>query len=125
MRTRLSWLAAVWVVVQLTTILGAPVALYASAPAVPVERCLCALGHEGQQCPMHSHHDGRHDDRPRCAIRSTVDPSDALLLTIIAAALVPPALVPHDLPQPVAAVAAPATELPTRVSPPDAPPPRA
>ena len=130
-RNRLSWLVAGWLAVQLTTLFGAPAALYAAAGQKGAARCVCPLGHSEGQCPMHSHEGGRREsdareaDPSKCAIKGALGQTDALLLTVIMAAIVPSRVALDGAPLPVASVAVTGTRLVYLFAPPDPPPPRA
>jgi len=117
---RLSWIAASWLCCQLAVLTSAPVSLLAANHTAATPACTCThTGHD--QCPMH-----HPKSKDGCECRSTTQPGDATLVSLLG----PIAVMPHA----IASVAAPpSTRLPNysitgftdAVALPDGPPPRA
>jgi len=126
-RKPLSLLVAGWLVIQLATLVAAPIVLGGSGvvhTASGDANCTCPPGTApGLTCPMHS---SPHGDAPTCRIRSTSGPSDAALLSLVGGLGVLPLSrsVPYVAPV-AAAVAIPPVALIGRSELPESPPPRA
>ncbi|HXD74184.1 MAG TPA: hypothetical protein VN628_10625 [Vicinamibacterales bacterium] len=113
--------AAAWLFTQLSVLVASPASLLAATRAADAPACTCShTGHDA--CPMH-HPKPR--DPHGCECRSTTDPANATLVSLLG----PIAVMPHA----IASVAAPPiTQLPSYpitgfaspVTPPDGPPPR-
>jgi len=83
LRQRVSWLACGWLFCQLGTVTASPTVLCfdlarASVPAA----CTCSHD-DGTLCPMHHSRGTRPTSKSDCACRSTADPADALLRSLL------------------------------------------
>ncbi len=81
MRRRLTRFAGSWLVLQLTLVSAAPVALCGgvSSNAASVQ-CTCSHG-DGAECPMH--HAASSDDSRSCSCRGTADDGIAVVAALI------------------------------------------
>ena len=124
-RTRLSWLFSLSLVLQLAG-MAVPSVLSAVDPEI-AEICTCPGGVHGTACPMHHGTTSQSPDQSkRCAIRSASVPSAFTLLTLASGAGIIPALGTLDVPEQSSAIAPVAGPVFVHRSDlPDPPPPRA
>jgi hypothetical protein len=124
-RTRLSWLFSLSLVLQLAG-MTAPLVLSAIDSEI-AGVCTCPAGVHGTTCPMHHGTTSQSPDRSnRCAMRSASVPTDMALLPLLSGAGLIPALNMFDvaeLSSALAPVAGPVFAHRTDL--PDPPPPRA
>lgn len=124
-RTRLSWLFSLSLVLQLagTTL---PLVLSTIDPEI-AEMCTCPGGVHGTTCPMHHGTASQSPDQAhRCAIRSASVPTSFALLTLASGAGIIPAPNTLDVPEQSSAIAPVAGPVFVhRTDLPDPPPPRA
>jgi hypothetical protein len=134
LRSRLSWLAAAWLVCQAGSLAAAPLALCcgASLSSAADEDACCQGLAPGQTCPLHGHSKPADiaqangpDQADRCAMRSACAPVDLALLSLAGG----PAVLPSDGAFSVMVRSTPFAELSSpalsRVVLPESPPPRA
>jgi hypothetical protein len=124
-RTRLSWLFSLSLVLQLAG-MTVPVVLSAVDPEI-AEICTCPGGVHGTTCPMHHGNTSQSPDQSnRCTIRSATVPTAFTLLTLASGAGIIPALNTLDVAEQSSAVAPVAGSVFVhRTALPDPPPPRA
>ena len=124
-RTRLSWLFSLSLVLQLAS-MTVPVVLSAVDPEL-AEMCTCPGGVHGTTCPMHHGNTSQSSDQSnRCAIRSASVPTAFALLTLVSGAGIIPALNTLDTAEQSSAIAPVAGPVFVhRTDLPDPPPPRA
>ena len=122
MRTRLSWIACIWLCCQLSLLAGTPLSLLTHAPAM-ADAATCTCVHTGNaQCPMHH----PKPEKRGCECRSTTDPDAASIVSLLG-----PTAVLADAPaliEPPAITKSPnhqITRFTDSITPPDGPPPRA
>lgn len=91
-RNRLPWLVVGWLTLQIVGLCAAPAALrasFVSAASEAESTCSCPGAEPDQQCPMHRHDGGHHEERGRCAMHSTPGQSHAMLLVLVTPGVVP------------------------------------
>jgi hypothetical protein len=138
MRTRVRYVAAIGLLMQLTVLAVTPLALCCSSPAPSTlvaaenkdEACCEGLG-PGQVCPMHHHtkpsghaHQAKRSSDLSCTMRNACKAPDLALLSVLSGALAP-ASVSFSFDLSSSPVALTQVDLLTRDLIPDTPPPRA
>ena len=125
-RRRLSWLVVMWLFVQLVALVSAPIALKAMSVSADEAACDCPGAAPGQQCPMHRQHGSdHHEQQARCAMRSTLNQSNAALLVLATPGVVPQSRFAPHVPEHVDPLVTTLAFEPSRSELPEFPPPRA